>query len=98
VIIFTINKQNKIELLFLSLISNDDPYSYRYDNDSFERILSLMEQSIVREMIISYVNNISTFTLYASNILLAAIKNYRDDIVDDLLIEKYIDHYHKNPV
>ncbi|CAB4494231.1 unnamed protein product [Rhizophagus irregularis] len=96
VIIFTINRQNKIELLFF--IDNENQYSYRYkNNDSFKIILDSMEQTIIREMIISYINKISTFTLYASNILLAAIKSYRGDIVD-LVIEKCIDHYIKNPV
>ncbi|GBB83467.1 hypothetical protein RclHR1_01020008 [Rhizophagus clarus] len=96
-IIFTLNNQNKIELVFYSQLSADNKCLYNYENDSFERIFNeFMDQPIIIEMIINYLDNISTFTLYASHILRAAIKTHKGDIID-LIIEKCIDHYNKNP-
>jgi hypothetical protein len=96
-IIFTLNSQNKIELLFFSQLSKDDEYHYSYANNSFETIFNkFMDQPIIIEMIVNYLNNISTFSLYASNILQAAVRSRKGDIID-LIIEKCIDHYNKNP-
>lgn len=96
-IIFTLNSQNKIELLFFSQLSIDDEHHYSYENDSFEIIFNeFTDQPIIIEMIVNYLNNITKFTLYASNILQAAIKCRKGDIID-LIIEKCIDHYNKNP-
>ncbi|RGB32089.1 hypothetical protein C1646_816854 [Rhizophagus diaphanus] len=96
-IIFTLNSQNKIELLFFSRLSIDDEYHYSYENDSFEIIFNkFTNQHIIIEMIVNYLDDITKFTLYASYILQAAIKCRKGDIID-LIIEKCIDHYNKNP-
>ncbi|CAB4492502.1 unnamed protein product [Rhizophagus irregularis] len=96
-IIFTHNRsQNKIELLFFSHLT-DDKYHYSYENGSFEVIFNeFMNQPIIIEMIVNYLDDITKFTLYASHILQAAIKCRKSDIID-LIIEKCIDHYDKNP-
>ncbi|PKK74007.1 hypothetical protein RhiirC2_847179 [Rhizophagus irregularis] len=96
-IIFTLNNQNKIELLFFSQLSIDDEHHYSYENDSFEIIFNkFTNQPIIIEMIVNYLDDITKFTLYASYILQAAIKCRKGDIIDHI-IEKCIDHYNKNP-
>ncbi|RIA95394.1 hypothetical protein C1645_872818 [Glomus cerebriforme] len=105
VTIYTIDTKDKIKALYTCVCEKEMPIFNKVTKGYFEFILSSLSydnmiettlgRAFIKRIILFYLDNISSFVLYASDILHAAIETNNDEFIEGI-IDRSIKYYNEN--